>query len=233
MAAPPVVLVVPPRPAITNPTTISPTQFAFTIPADPNPSSITLFLTPNTTLPLDILGGIYIQLPWTPAGASFQLLGALSNEAPSATFALPEREKSSSANGIDGTTEEDTMTDAGPTTPADQNTGTITIGISLEPAATLLPQLSTLPSQQLSSRSSLALTRPTPDQTSTVRNPEATKILAQKIIGNAFNFLASFSGTAGPGGEEVVPLKSFRDWWTKFEKKVVMDPGFLEREVDS
>jgi protein Hikeshi len=58
----------------------------------------------------------------------------------------------------------------------------------------------------------------------------STKVLAQRIIKNAFNFLASFSGTLGPGGQEVVPLKSFEDWWRKFERRVEMDPGFLERE---
>lgn len=50
-----------------------------------------------------------------------------------------------------------------------------------------------------------------------------TKVLAQRIIGNAFNFLASF-------GSDTVPLKAFQDWWTKFEKKVELDPSFLERE---
>ncbi|KAG6018023.1 hypothetical protein E4U43_007855 [Claviceps pusilla] len=37
----------------------------------------------------------------------------------------------------------------------------------------------------------------------------STSALAQRIIQNAFNFLASFSGTAGPEGIEVVPLKAF------------------------
>jgi len=52
--------------------------------------------------------------------------------------------------------------------------------------------------------------------------------LAQRIIRNAFNFLASFSGTAGT--VEVVPLKAFEDWWRKFESRIRSDPGFLERE---
>lgn len=62
------------------------------------------------------------------------------------------------------------------------------------------------------------------------RPPPQTKKLAQRIIKDAFNFLASFVGTAGPGGQEVVPLKSFQDWWVKFERKVQNDPGFLERD---
>jgi len=60
-----------------------------------------------------------------------------------------------------------------------------------------------------------------------------TVVLARRIIQNAFNFLSSFAGSGGGVGgqqEEVVPLKAFRDWWVKFEKKVKSDPGFLERE---
>ncbi|KAL8981075.1 MAG: hypothetical protein Q9177_005686, partial [Variospora cf. flavescens] len=49
---------------------------------------------------------------------------------------------------------------------------------------------------------------------------------------NAFNFLASFAGQTTVGGEEMVPLRSFRGWWEKFERRVENDPGFLEREAD-
>ncbi|CAI6087658.1 hypothetical protein V2G26_009991 [Clonostachys chloroleuca] len=59
-----------------------------------------------------------------------------------------------------------------------------------------------------------------------------TAVLAQRIIQNAFNFLTSFSGTAGPGGVEVVPLKAFEEWWKKFESRVRADPSFLEKQAD-
>jgi hypothetical protein len=49
-------------------------------------------------------------------------------------------------------------------------------------------------------------------------------VLAQRIIGNAFNFLASF-------GSDTVPLKAFEEWWKKFERKIEADPSFLEREM--
>lgn len=58
-----------------------------------------------------------------------------------------------------------------------------------------------------------------------------TLVLAQRIIKNAFNFLASFSGDL-EGGIEVVPLKAFEEWWRKFEGRVRNDPGFLERDGD-
>ncbi|RMZ89682.1 hypothetical protein DV736_g3083, partial [Chaetothyriales sp. CBS 134916] len=57
-----------------------------------------------------------------------------------------------------------------------------------------------------------------------------TKVLAQRIVKHAFNFVSSFSGTLGQGGVEVVPLKAFEEWWRKFERKVEVDPSFLESE---
>jgi len=78
---------------------------------------------------------------------------------------------------------------------------------------------------------SMGLTGGKPAATTTV-------VLAQRIIKNAFNFLASFAGnvpvpgSSGTAGVEVVPLKAFQDWWIKFESKVKNDPTFLEKDVD-
>ncbi|PHH78546.1 hypothetical protein CDD83_3972 [Cordyceps sp. RAO-2017] len=60
----------------------------------------------------------------------------------------------------------------------------------------------------------------------------STILLAQRIIQNAFHFLASFSGSAGPGGIEVVPLRAFENWWRKFESRIRSDPSFLEKPSD-
>ena len=104
--------------------------------------------------------------------------------------------------------------------------GQTTVGISIEQAATVVSQLETLEASKLVSSTALVTAgsqwqRPT---------PLSTKALAQRIIKNAFNFLASFAGTTSGGGQEVVPMKSFQDWWTKFERRIENDPGFLERE---
>lgn len=96
--------------------------------------------------------------------------------------------------------------------------GDIVIGISIEPEAQVAAQLATLQAggQSPSSNAMVRLGASPAGQAT-------TKVLAQRIIGNAFNFLASF-------GSDTVPLKAFQDWWTKFEKKVELDPSFLERE---
>ncbi len=91
----------------------------------------------------------------------------------------------------------------------------VNVGISVEHVANIQSQITQLHLEQ-------------PQQSSAGK--PSTKVLAQRIIQNAFNFLAGFSGRVGEGGVEVVPLKSFEDWWRKFERKVEMDPGFLEKD---
>jgi protein Hikeshi len=106
--------------------------------------------------------------------------------------------------------------------------GDITLGISLESAESVAAQIAAL-HQQAASTS-------TPNSSALVPinrggGKTDTVVLAQRIIKNAFNFLASFSGNLD-GGVEVVPLKAFEEWWRKFEGKVRSDPGFLERDGD-
>lgn len=91
----------------------------------------------------------------------------------------------------------------------------LVIGVSLEPA---------------SSVSARMMETPVPKSSTGSGSTASTVALAQKIIQSAFNFLSGFSGTAGPGQVEVVPLKAFEDWWRKYEGRLRSDPGFLDRE---
>lgn len=108
--------------------------------------------------------------------------------------------------------------------------GMVTLGISVEPVQAVAPQLAALEAEKSTTGAgtSTDLVRQSPEQRQ--QKEVSTKVLAQRIIGNAFNFLASFaSPDPNHNGEEVVTLKSFRDWWTKFERRVEMDPSFLEK----
>lgn len=86
------------------------------------------------------------------------------------------------------------------------------LGISIEEAAVVEAQLATLPNQ---------------GAPGAVEGGKTLR-MARRIIENAFNFLSSFAEPA-PGGD-VVRIKAFQDWWKKFEKKVEMDPSFLEKD---
>ncbi|RDA85129.1 hypothetical protein CP532_1589, partial [Ophiocordyceps camponoti-leonardi (nom. inval.)] len=104
---------------------------------------------------------------------------------------------------------------------SDMAAGSIFIGVSVEAADSV--------GQRIQELSASKGARPImPSQPTTI-------ILAQRIIQNAFNFLASFSGSTDAGGAkvEVVPLKAFEDWWRKFESRLRSDPSFLERQSES
>ncbi|KAG8527580.1 uncharacterized protein KY384_007733 [Bacidia gigantensis] len=168
-------------------------------------------------MPDGTLAGVYVQLP--EADPSFRFLGAIGTEKQSAIFRVKET----------GPALEDATTGmAGNSDMLGHQaaSSTVTVGISIEPATSLNQQLQELKASQASK---------TPGNPARLFNPPivpplSTKVLAQRIIKNAFNFLASLAGSVGPGGVEVVPLKSFQDWWSKFERRIEHDPGFLERE---
>ncbi|KAL8910504.1 MAG: hypothetical protein Q9171_004200 [Xanthocarpia ochracea] len=226
---PPFGIILPSRPVITTPVTISATQYAFSIPSSPPFSHVVVFLVPGNVLPAETLAAVYIQFPGP--NPEFKLLGAIGNDKQTAIFKVGGGENPNSTMGFPaaaaaaGAGTEDEMTDepipvANGTAPDAQ----IAIGISIEPAATVEAQVALL-------RPSSALVRG--DKSQLRPSPVTTKVLAQRIIKNAFNFLASFAGETTVGGEEMVPLKSFRGWWEKFERRIENDPGFLEREVDA
>ncbi|KAL9109538.1 MAG: hypothetical protein Q9227_005874 [Pyrenula ochraceoflavens] len=201
-------VVLPGRPCLSNPTTIQPNQFAFSFPAQPSFSHLVVFLNPGAVLPAEAAAGVYIQFPNI---SEFRLLGAIAQDKQSAIFQvhLPSFQRP------DDQTPEIAMSDEIAASGGSVS-GVINVGISVEPAANIQAQLSSMQADS--------------SNTALVRRPPSTKVLAQRIIKNAFNFLASFSG--GSGGNETIPLRSFQDWWTKFERRIDSDPGFLEREVD-
>lgn len=96
--------------------------------------------------------------------------------------------------------------------------GNVVIGVCIEPAMEVARQM-----EEKSQHGALV-------QKPKEQKAPSTLALAQRIIKNAFNFLASFSGKAGQ--VEVVPLKAFEEWWRKFETRLRTDPGFLEREEE-
>ncbi|KAI4107662.1 MAG: hypothetical protein LQ339_002568 [Xanthoria mediterranea] len=228
---PPFGIILPSRPVITNPLTISPTQYAFTIPSAPPFSHVVVFLVPGNVLPPNTLAAVYIQFPGSDP--EFKLLGAIGNDKQTAIFKINNGTGGAdTSTGISAAEIENEMTDDtdGATQSADgaaASDSSITIGIAVESAATIEAQLASLKSP-----SAMVLGTKGPSSTATAA-PVPTKVLAQRIIKNAFNFLASFAGQTTVGREEMVPLSSFRGWWEKFERRVENDPGFLEREADA
>ena len=209
-SSPPFGLIIPSRPVLVEPQVISQTQYAFSFPSEPHFSHLVIFLLPGFVMPQGTLAGVYIQ--FARSSPNFTLLGAIGTEKQSAIFKVRDRPSAGQS-----TATHNALPPSGES---------VSVGISIEPAAALGAQLQQIRSPQGGSSASAS-------QMSGMQSGgdiTSTKRLAQRIIKNAFNFLSSFAGSAGPGGQEVVPLKSFQDWWSKFERRIENDPGFLERE---
>ncbi|KAI6376716.1 hypothetical protein MCOR25_002681 [Pyricularia grisea] len=192
-------------PLVTDPTeVISPTSFIYSIPPVRAFSHIVIFLLPGVALPENTAAAIYLvtppPTPGAPPGSKF--LGGIGPGKESAIFNL----KGSLP----------TQTDGAPP---------VVIGVSIEPADSVAARIAEVKAASSSAAGNQQQQQQQQSNALVVR--PSTLVLAQRIIQNAFNFLAGFSGTAGQ--VEVVPLKAFEDWWKKFESKVRTDPGFLER----
>ncbi|PBP17733.1 DUF775 domain protein [Diplocarpon rosae] len=201
----------------------SQTSFIYTLP------TVKPFNHIGITLPANTAAAVYISVPsssstGTPS-PSFKFLGGIGPGKESALFKISGLTTTTQNGGI-----AEVDMDADDISP---NEAEITLGISLESAEAVAAQMATLQSSQPSNSSSkfgdaaASQALVVANKTSGPGKPD-TLLLAQRIIKNAFNFLASFSGNVN-GAVEVVPLKAFEEWWRKFEGRVRNDPGFLER----
>lgn len=195
------------RPVDATPQAMSQTQYAFQIPSQPPFSHIAVFSLPGQELPPDAAAAIFIQIP---PSTDFKLVGAVSSTRPSTMFKI-NLGGAGAGNAMD---DADMILDEAP---PQMGGPSIVVGIEIQPAA----QVKALLAEQKGATSN-QLVRTTQSATA---SPVTTKVLAQRIIANAFNFLASF-------GSDTVPLKAFEAWWMKFESKVNNDPSFLERPQD-
>lgn len=186
---------------VTPTSTPTPTSFLYAVPSLGKSSThIVVFLLPGIVLPEGTAAAIYLV---TPAGPG-------------------QTEPNSKFLGGIGSGKDSAIFKVG-----SNGQENIVIGVSVEDASSVLSRLAAQSREsEDASAKSAALTLMSVAQ----KQQSSTLVLAQRVIKNAFNFLASFSGTAGPNQVEVVPLKAFEDWWRKFEGRIRSDPGFLERD---
>jgi len=212
-------------PIIISPTSSpSQTSFVYNLPAR-SFSHIAIFLLPGITLPPNSAAAVYIAFP--SSQSNFKFLGGIGPGKESAIFKV--NGLNSSAGPANGEVDMDAPEGGS------SSSGEIILGIDIETAESVSAQMASLSSSNNNTDNSSALVVA---NRSSAPQPTNTVLLAQRIIKNAFNFLASFSGNvpvpggSGTAGVEVVPLKAFEDWWKKFETRVRSDPTFLEKDVD-
>lgn len=187
---------------------VEPTKYVLTIPNASNVSHIAVFLLPNTqfTDP-QYTALVYFQMP---GSQEFDLLGGLSPLKQSAIFKLNNTNKQTKS-GEDMNIDDSVI---------DNDTAVINVGISIEPTAQAEQLLLQEKQKQASQSSSLVLAssmKPIP------RNPNDIALLANKIVGHAYNFLGSFIDNSGK-----VSMKAFDSWWDKFRAKLANNPNFLD-----
>lgn len=208
-------------------TTLTPTQFALSVPTAPRFSHIVVFLVPSAALlPPESAAAAYVQFP---GETEFRFLGAVGPGKESAIFRVNGSVTTASAG------DEDEMIDDDNEKGTNGEAPVVNFGIAILPAAEVAALMAAQQQQQAQAGASGEATALVKQRRNAVAaaTPTTTKVLAQRIIKNAFNFLASFSAPSAAGaGEEVVPLKAFRDWWTKFERRIEADPAFLERDEE-
>ncbi|KFZ12190.1 hypothetical protein V501_04340 [Pseudogymnoascus sp. VKM F-4519 (FW-2642)] len=196
-------------PIITTPTTApAPTSLLFNLPARPF-SHIVVVLLPGITLPPDTAAAVYLASSPTNEGQApeFKFLGGIGPGKESAIFKVGgTASNGNGSNAINGEVDMDA-----PEGPGERN---LILGISVESSESVNAQMAALPSSNatLQQRSAAA----TPGnalvrmQDGGAQRTDAL-VLAQRIIKNAFNFLASFAGnvpvsgsngTAGVEGKE-------------------------------
>ncbi|KAH8728754.1 hypothetical protein GQ44DRAFT_32340 [Phaeosphaeriaceae sp. PMI808] len=210
MASAPIGVIISGRPILMDARVVSQTQFAFEIPSQPSFSHIVVFLLPGITLPDGTAAAVYAQLP---GATQFKLLGAIANEKPSAIFKVMDKVGGPAGGGFG---DEDAMVDE----TGIGNIGPLALGVSIEPAQ----QVAVALAEQRALKAAVAAVPSTGNEIMLRgQNTVTTKVLAQRIIKNCYDFLTSW------GSGDTVPLKAFQAWWTKFENKIERDPGFLER----
>ncbi|RCK63663.1 Protein OPI10 [Candida viswanathii] len=192
------------------------TKYVVSVPNASNVSYITIFILPNSPfVDNNYTALVYFQLPSTNGAASeYKLLGGINPSKPSAIYKLNNNATHSATRSPD-----DIDMDSGPVDTNDSTT--INIGISIEPT----PQAEQLIQQAKSATSLVPANKPTTTTSTTAtatKSPNETAVLANKIVGHAYNYLASFIDSSGK-----VPIKAFDNWWDKFKTKLNNNPNFL------
>mgnify|MGYP001107178918 CR=1 FL=1 len=178
---------------------VEPNKYVINIPNGSNVNYVTIFLLPNTEFDNNFTAMIYFQLP---NSAEFQLLGGINGDKPSAIYKL--NNGAGSLNNIDDLDMN-----------VDESASALNIGISIEPTLQVQGQLDQLRASKTTVKSTALV------------STSSTTNLANKVVGHAYNYLASFIDESGK-----VPIKAFDNWWDKFKTKLRNNPNFIDELQD-
>ncbi|KAI8854045.1 hypothetical protein BC829DRAFT_381149 [Chytridium lagenaria] len=194
----------------TNLQQVDATKYVFELTDAKSINHIVVFLL-GQPFPAGYAATVHFLWPNVNAPPTWQLLGMLSNEKPSAVFKLSGRKDM-------GSSQNDLMMDDG------EMPVTANLGISIEPQETVFAAVQGLQMGKEMGSSELVLR----SSTNVGKADVAAKIL----------LLLSFATNLPPNGISLmgldltstyIPLKTLLDWYNNFQRKLKMDPsgGFL------
>ncbi|KAJ2187669.1 hypothetical protein GGH19_000762 [Coemansia sp. RSA 1807] len=180
-------------------------KYVFELPEAQTINHIVVFLL--GTNPFEPGYAATVHLLWP--NKSWQLLGMLSNDKPSAIFRL--KATPGSENNMVGPTAE--------------------LGISIEPIQAIEQQMQQQQMQQQQMQQQNALV-PAGQQPSSV-SLQSAKQIAERTLQSLYDYATSFAtkpdasmGMFGSGAPvQVLPVKVFEDWYTSFLRKLQRDPA--------
>ncbi|XP_031640627.1 protein OPI10 homolog [Contarinia nasturtii] len=175
-------------------------KFLLNIPEADNINHIVIFLT--DAIPVGLAGAVYFSWPDPVAPPSWQFLGYISNNKPSAIFKISTLKKldEMETNGLSAAMSQFNVFGAQPISHTAQ------IGVSIEPEATVtqLEPATTSPTNYIQ--------------------------FGQKMLENFINFVSSFAVTQAqmvPNPTETfVPLSTIQTWYQNFERRLQQNPNF-------
>lgn len=177
-------------------------QFYLTLEQVENVNHIVVFLTGQLPFSDGFGGGIHFGLSSPEGGVSWQFLGYISNDKPSAIFKITNIKPSGGSQHPFGPAMMASLALLAHTTAL--------IGISVEPLTDLVQQ--------------------TPQQNTQASTVDSHVEFSQKMIENFFNFASSFAVIPGQGPISVtdsyVPLAVVQQWYDNFMRKMQLDPSF-------
>ena len=196
MASPMFGCIVPGRLAQFDVQQVSENQVVFTVPECEKINHLVIFLTGSSPFPDGFGGSVY--LCWPKPDLSWNLLGFISNDKPSAIFKIAKPKEAGVQSPFQGFT-------GGNQAMAAQ------IGISVEPAQEILLKSNNVATAEASSQSNFA---------------QFTQKMMENCYNYLSSFAISQSQMTPQPDTMFVPLNTLTSWYQTFQRRFTMDPNF-------
>lgn len=201
---------------------------------------LSIFMLPNVQFDPDYTALVYYQIaPENPEGnvynnnaqmmqSDFKLLGFLNDVKQSAIFKInPGNIDTNKIMQASTQDEGDIDMESGISEIEERETISMIIGISIEPNQSATQQLDCLRvtrDNNVSNNNPIVKSIPS---TQPVQTQSNLYVMSNKIIGNAYNYLSSFTDE-----NNKVSITKFNNWWDKFKAKMNNDPNYLQTLED-